>query len=132
MTEYSWLEFTKGVPMERWGLDHHSTLLYAESRCVDNGGLLRPLNMRVDAHTYPTRLNNGDLVFGHTDYMCLIDAQAAGLLSQVPEEGDSHTPVIFTDKGLEYVATLRHNRHKQPTSNYARVAQNWGRDATPA
>lgn len=126
MTEYSWLEFPKGIPQDRWGKDHKSTLLYAESRAVDNGGRLRPLNMRVAAQTYPTRLTNDDVVYGHTDYMCLLDAQAAGLLSQVPEEGDDQTPVVFTEAGLAYVAALRLNRHSNPPNTvYGRLAHNW-------
>lgn len=97
-----WLEYPNGIPVESWGKDHLSTLLYAETRAVDHGGRLSETDprMRMDRR-YPTRLHNGVEVHGHTDYDCLTDAQAAGLLTY---EGGV---VTFTDAGWSFVSKLR-------------------------
>ena len=101
----SWLEYPNGIPVESWGSDHLSTLLYAETRAVDHRGSI-PFNdprMRV-SRAYPTRLNNGVEVHGHTDFDCLIDAQTAGLLTYENEK------VKFTDAGWVFVSNLRRKR----------------------
>lgn len=105
--EQSWLEYPDGIPVEAWGRDHNSTLLYAETRACDHGGKLSATDphMRVDRR-YPTRLHNGVEVHGHTDYECLADAQAAGFLTWDETEG----VVRFTDEGWNYVHSLRRQR----------------------
>lgn len=119
--ERHWLEYPNGIPIEAWGRDHNSTLLYAETRAVDHRGWL-PYDdprMRMDRR-YPTRLNNGVEVHGHTDFDCLADAQAAGLLTYddnaVPEGSTSGKVlrhpglVVFTDEGWIYAAELRRKK----------------------
>jgi hypothetical protein len=100
-----WLEYPNGIPVEAWGKDHNSTLLYAEVRAVDHGGRLSESDphMRM-SREYPTRLHNGVEVHGHTDYDCLADAQAAGFLTY------EDSVVKFTDEGWVYVHNLRRRR----------------------
>jgi hypothetical protein len=100
-----WLEFPNGIPVESWGRDHLSTLLYAETRAVDHGGVIFETDphMRV-SRGYPTRLHNGVTVEGHTDFDCLLDAQAAGMLTYTAET------VKFTPKGWKFVHNLRRKR----------------------
>jgi hypothetical protein len=102
--EQSWLEYPDGIPVEAWGKDHNSMILYAETRAVDHRGKLSATDphMRVDRR-YPTRLHNGVEVHGHTDFDCLADAQAAGFLTW--DEGEQI--VRFTDDGWTYVHGLR-------------------------
>jgi hypothetical protein len=105
MLEKHWLEYSKGIPIESWGKDHLSTLVYAETRAVDHNGILDDKHMRVSI-SYPTRLNNGVTVQGHTDYDCLMDAEAAGLVILDPEKNH----VRFTDAGWDFVGKLRRRR----------------------
>lgn len=102
-----WLEYPDGIPVEAWGRDHNSTLLYAETRAVDHHGHLSATDdhMRT-GRRYPTRLHNGVEVHGHTDYDCLADAQAAGFLTWNEDE----ERVRFTDDGWTYVHELRRKR----------------------
>lgn len=94
------------IPMEKWGRDHKTTLLYAETRAVDHHGRLdrNDPHMRQDGETYPTKLADGAIVAGHDDYDCLADAQAAGLLLY------GGSLVVFTDAGWAYVHALRRQR----------------------
>lgn len=103
--EKHWLEFPNGIPIEFWGKDHHSTLLYAETRAVDYNGQIKQLDphLRIDRN-YSTRLNNGVEVIGHTDFDCLKDAENVGFLKYRNET------VTFTDKGWQYVHQLRRKR----------------------
>lgn len=105
--ERHWLEYPDGIPVEAWGKDHNSTLLYAETRAVDHNGKLSATDphMRV-SRRYPTRLHNGVEIHGHTDYDCLTDAQAAGFLTYDEDEGI----IRFTDEGWTYVHGLRRKR----------------------
>lgn len=103
--EKHWLEYPDGIPVEAWGRDHLSTLLYAESRAVDHGGKLPETDPHMrTSRAYPTRLGNGVEVHGHTDYDCLTDAAAAGFLTY--ENGI----VRFTDDGWTFVHGLRRSR----------------------
>ena len=63
-------------------VDHFSTLLYVESRCVDYGGKLDLQHLRRwgDRGKYPTRLQDGVKVDGHDDFGCIDDMEAAGWL----------------------------------------------------
>lgn len=106
MTQIHWLEEQGPITEDRWARDHTSTLLFAETQAVDNGGRLHHAKMRVDRR-YPTRLANGDEIIGHTDYDCLRDADALGYLKQYPTEESPGTQVIFTAKGWKYVHKLR-------------------------
>lgn len=99
------------VPMERWGKDHFTTLLYLETRTVDHHGEVDPFKMRTSRRNwrlagkmpfsgeanimgkdqYPTRLrpvqgerakfDRVDLLGGHDDWECLYDMQAEDLLT---------------------------------------------------
>ena len=105
--EKHWLEYPDGIPVESWGRDHNSTLLYAETLAVDHGGKLSATDPRMRTSvSYPTRLNNGVQVLRHTDYDCLADAQHAGLLTWYEQE----EIVRFTDAGWAYVHGLRRKK----------------------
>lgn len=112
-----WLEYPDGIPVEAWGRDHNSTLLYAETRAVDHHGWLPPddRHMRVARDT-PTRLHNGVEIHGHTDYDCLKDAEAAGFLAYredatPPGVNDDRLGFVkFTEQGWIYVHNLRRRR----------------------
>lgn len=106
------LGLTEHIPPERWGRDHTTTLLYAETCAVDYHGFLDGAKMRTGSN-YPTRLDNGDEVEGHTDYDCLTDAAAAGMLKQHPTEDEPGKQIIFTAKGWKYVHKLRRERAEQ-------------------
>ena len=80
-----------------WGKDHWSTFAYAETRCVDFGGVLQNERMRTHARRhplflsrrglgahaagdqYPTRLKEEELPH-HDDWDCLHDLETQGLL----------------------------------------------------
>jgi|SRR5579859_2931126 len=97
-----WLEYPNGIPVESWGKDHLSTLLYAETRAVDHSGILEEDDPRMRvSRKYPTRLHNGVTVEGHTDYDCLLDAQTEGLLTYQNER------VKFTNAGWQFIGQLR-------------------------
>lgn len=87
------------TPIERWGRDHWSTLLYVEARAVDHSGQLRVANMRtlIDTHPdlieingrthgheapkYPTRLRDDGEIEGHDDWDCIDDMIAADVVT---------------------------------------------------
>lgn len=97
------------VPMERWGKDHWTTLLYLETVCVDHGGKVEAVRMRTSKHNwrlagrihgeinimkkdeYPTRLiptqaerakyDRVDLIGGHDDWECMNDMADLGFLT---------------------------------------------------
>lgn len=99
----------KSVPMDRWGKDHWTTLLYLETRAVNYRGKIAPEKMRTSRRNrhlagivhgqanvmgvdqYPTRLvptqaerakyNSVDLIGGHDDWECMYDMADAGLLT---------------------------------------------------
>lgn len=115
------------VPVDRFGRDHISTLLYIESRCVDNAGKLQKENLRcnqsrhpIHAHAiddgsdgvwnpkYGTRLVDGTVLAAHDDWDCIDDLAAAGL---VERHGSAMYPVFrLTDSGHAMVARLRKER----------------------
>jgi hypothetical protein len=115
-----WLEYANGIPVEAWGNDHNSTLMYAETRAVDHGGVIAEDDPRMRvSRLYPTRLHNGVEVHGHTDYDCLTDAVQAGFIKLAYVEGDdttyAHYAVRFTDDGWTYVHNLRRRRAEATT-----------------
>lgn len=116
----------KNVPMERWGKDHFTTLLYLETRAVDYRGEVAPEKMRTSRRNwrlagrvhrsvnimgkdeYPTRLrptqseratfDSVDLLGGHDDWECMFDMAEAGLLTfEVADERRSY-PLKVTVK----------------------------------
>ncbi len=85
MSEKQHLCELKPIPMEKWGKDHWSTLLYLETLAVDNSGFAKPINVKMRTNEirhphlvgnigylslalggskYPTRLKEGE-VKGH-------------------------------------------------------------------
>ena len=134
-TEWSEYE-SKGndfVPMEEWGRDHWSTLLYLETCAVDHGGNVDNRRMRcnprlhrgfaafvngmiMDGSKYPTKLRVGERG-NHDDWSCVEDFVKAGLVKayfSVNDEagifGNLSSLVRFTLLGLDVVYELR--RHK--------------------
>ena len=101
------------IPVHLWGRDHWSTFGYAECRLVDHKGTINNAHMRGNApgHNagYPTRLAGGVELDGHSDYDCLFDAEAAGLLVL---DGTGLHPHIrcLTEKGALVAAALRSHK----------------------
>ena len=113
------------IPWQRFGRDHWSALLYAESVAVDNRGRPDYRKMRVDldrhphrAHIYadsaerrkyPTRLIDGE-IFDHDDWDCIDDLAAAGLMR---DGGFTHNPIWrLTPAGEQVAAALRSYRNR--------------------
>ena len=88
---------------EKFGKDHWSTFAYVETRCVDHGGVLHHPHMRDDPK-YPTKLRGGELANNHSDYDCLDDLEAAGLLTWSITVG---AKVVLTSLGWEVASKLR-------------------------
>lgn len=93
------------IPMEQFGKDHWSLLIYIESRAVDDERHYDRRHMRSDGKRYPTRLRDGRHVEGHDDLDCLADLAAAELIQEGP--GDIAWP---TDRGWQVVGQLRRRR----------------------
>lgn len=117
----------KPVPMELWGKDHLSTLLYIESRAVDGGGKPKIAQMRQwPGHprrgwegggmpsgptAHPTRLKDGSGLSNHDDWDCVSDMEAAGL---VEWHGTGLQPIItLTDYGWLVAGALRRHRAEE-------------------
>lgn len=131
------------VPMERWGKDHWTTLLYLETCAVDTGGMISNPKMRCNprlhrafAHgyphdpqsrEYPTRLKGGEERYGHDDWSCLEDMVAAGLVTAewrqpftAPVFGGGCARVRLTERGQAIAAALRQHRAAgRPTAEFA-------------
>lgn len=118
-------DVTKPVPMEEFSIDHWSTLVYLETRCVDYDGVLDKRQMRCDrnrhqqfAHSginvkYPTRTKKGD-VKNHDDWDCLDDCELSGL---VENRGTAlHRVYKLTPLGCKIVGQLR--QHKMDGQNF--------------
>lgn len=69
------------IPLEEWGKDHWSTLLYIETRVVDHKGYIDNRQMRGRDEKYPTRLADGKEEPMHSDFDCAQDMIKAGLLT---------------------------------------------------
>jgi hypothetical protein len=135
---------TRIIPMKEWGKDHWSNLAYIETRIVDHKGYLDSRQLNADGIAYPTRLRRtatGEArqEVGHSDYDCIKDFMATGLLA--PAEGTSPggrvpfheiedrtktlgpiahwqtTRYVFTPKGLKVAGALR--THKAAGGNFA-------------
>lgn len=111
------------VPVENFGKDHWSTLLYVESRCVDYEGRPDRAHMRtdVDRHPhlrgqrnshktkYPTQIRDGVLP-DHDDWDCVEDLIAAGFMEDL---GTGVQPLWkLTPKGWKVAGALRQHRAK--------------------
>lgn len=109
------------IPIEQWGRDHWSTLLYVEDVCTHGGGEPvaermrqwpgRPQRGRLlgvgtpPSKGYPTRLRDGTEVEEHDDFNCVEDMVAAGL---VEWRGTGLRPVFrLTARGWAMAAALR-------------------------
>lgn len=121
----------KNIPIEEWGKDHWSLLLYVETRCVDYNGTLdfshlrdklgrgtRPMGYKWSNYEDGTRLKGYFLPDGtkdksrqlkdHDDLDCLDDLEFAGLVENV---GTGMNPLItMKDKGYDFIRDLR--KHK--------------------
>ena len=114
------------IPMENWGRDHMTTLLYLETRAVDargvvgldqmrcnparHPGLVGPISSRcaVAVGKNPTRLRGGVEVAGHDDWDCFNDLQDEGLVIWT---GTGTNPVVIvTPAGFALVSRLRQHR----------------------
>lgn len=106
------------VPIEKFGKDHWSTLLYLETCAVDGGGKIDGRKMRTFKYGakqhYHTRLNDGTEVEDeqHDDWACMADMQDAGLIYP-PDGEDSRwyfgddNKVRLTDYGWLVAHSLR-------------------------
>lgn len=107
------------VPIERFGLDHWSTLVYIETRVVDYDGQVdrRALRGATTAAAPPTRLCDGTKLENHTDLDCCEDMEKAGLLVNV---GTGFQPKFkLTDLGWRAAAAIRRWRgERKPTKDF--------------
>ena len=112
------------MKLEQFGKDHWSAFAYAECCCVDNGGGLDNMRLRINQSRHPvggnpygnpswkpeygTRVKGGDIPDeNHDDIDCLDDLEKVGLI----EQGTMVNPVVkLTKKGYEVAAQLR--KHK--------------------
>ena len=106
------------VAPARFGRDHHSTLLYIESRCVDHRGTVDFRNLRTNRVRHPgryadmawdtkygTRLADGTVLPEHDDHDCIDDMIACGWIEN---RGTAVNPVyILTDLGWGAAGRLR-------------------------
>ena len=77
------------IPMTEWGKDHWSTFAYIETCVVDRHGFVDSRRMRSTDERYPTRLRGfaqdpSRVVAGHSDWDCVADMIAAGLVAPAP------------------------------------------------
>jgi len=105
------------VPINMWGRDHWTTIVYVESRAVDFHGKLDNRHMRTDkdlhpqfAHhstdkKYPTRLSRDRIQENHDDWSCLDDAREEGLLHILYDGGTAIG--YLSDLGWFIVGKLR-------------------------
>lgn len=87
------------IPIDEFGRDHYSLLLYVESRCVDNAGIPAAVSMRCNVKRHPglgtgssvavwrdewsTRLRGGKRAKGHDDWDCFADMAAVGWVCNI-------------------------------------------------
>lgn len=110
------------IPLEQFGRDHDSTLLYIETRCVDYRGKVNFDNLSCNSARHPysnherqwddkytTRLAEGFTApAGHDDWDCIDDFVSEGLLEW---RGTGANPIfVLTDAGWERVGKLRRAR----------------------
>jgi hypothetical protein len=133
----------EAVPIEQWGRDHWSTLLYVESVCVDHDGIPNRDRMRVDlerhpfyggrAHwiqdrkaKYPTRLKGGVEKHDHDDWDCVEDMVEAGVVDWI---GTGANPQFaLTEKGYKLAAALRQHRAESGRKTDSFEVPEWALD----
>jgi len=124
------------IPIEKWGRDHWTTLLYIEHCCVDSGGEpnFDKLRCDTDRHPfyagryarhvgtaglkkYPTRLKGGEEREDHDDWDCIEDMVHAGVVLWV---GTGAFPVFeLTEYGRQLGAALRqHYSHDRNPNTF--------------
>ena len=70
------------VPIEQFGPDHWSLLLYLEKTVVGETGVPYQRRMRSDGDKYPTKLASGLFQPGHNDWDCLNDLETAAIVRE--------------------------------------------------
>lgn len=110
------------VPIDKFGRDHWSTLLYIESCAVDRGGQLDDRKMRTKVYgkewKYGTILNDGTKIEMHDDWDCLTDFRAAGIIKN---NSTSIKGAELTDFGWHLAHQLRRRRAEGLTDADFRV-----------
>lgn len=84
------------IPIDEFGRDHYSLLLYVESVCVDNAGIPAAISMRCNAKRHPglgscgawksewsTRLRGDKRQPRHDDWDCFLDMAACGWVRNI-------------------------------------------------
>lgn len=119
------------IPITKWGKDHWSAFLYAETRAIDYKGVLDNRHMRCDPNIhpdlvsrliapnltrYPTRLANNELQEDHDDWSCLEDMVAEGLLTMEYLTGN-RVKVALLPRGAKVALKLR--QHKANEQSYS-------------
>ena len=122
-----------GHTIERWGRDHWSVLLYAETECVNSWhGIGRPdrrkLYCDVNRHpglwdslgnprreTHPIRLVGDELLEDYDEWDCLDDLEEAGLL--LIQGTGINVMLRMTDLGSKWAARVR--KHKAQGGSFA-------------
>lgn len=128
------------IPIDRWGRDHWTTLLYIETRCVDYKGTVRNENLRCfptganlhrmtdaqqriwckgDEKKYGTRLADDSVAENHDDWDCIEDMVAAGVL--LWEGTGAYPAFVLTDIGWQIAHALRRWRAEGKTVKEFRV-----------
>lgn len=108
---------SRNIPVEQWGKDHWSMLIYVETRAVDHDGWLDVKHLRTNGARYPTRLRY-DEIEDHSDLDCLEDLAAAGYIAggratrrNAKDEAVELTyHYELTDDGWKMAHTLRRAR----------------------
>lgn len=135
-----WTEYISNgndyIPIEKWGRDHWSTLLYVEHCAVNLGGNLNNDKMRCNPRVhrefmnsgnhhsskeYPTRLAGGEEATSHDDWSCVEDMCAAGLIRAWFNTwgctfGGGKAKVEMCADGYRYANAVR--KHKAEGGNY--------------
>ena len=98
------------IPIEQFGRDHWSTLLYVESCIVDHSGKINDRKMRTFVYgakiNYSTILKDGTEVEGHDDWNCISDMVVADLIESYHDD----EPIMLTDWGWHVAGELRRKR----------------------
>lgn len=129
------------VPIDLWGKDHWSMLMFLEHCLVDEGGFKIEFEprMRQNRHhfrvmprrgknrspffgtsmdpEFGSRLNNGTFILNHDDWCCVQDFAEEGLLSLKTEEidVDCRKKITLTEKGKKLANQLRNHKSEKKT-----------------
>jgi len=111
------------INVEQFSKDHWSTLVFVETRCVDNKGILdkdrmrcnmnrhaalrgqqRSSNHKWDGEKLGTILSDGTVLSEHDDWDCLIDMAKVGFVAII----DIDLGIVsLTDRGWKFAHQLR-------------------------